>query len=390
MKVLYVATDQHVPGSTGGSVHVEEVACGLARCGHAVHVVARGEGAKDGEFQVHRGGTLISHPMFRWTAGRSVWTIIERLGIDVVLERYYNFAGEGVRSAHRSGVPAVLEVNSPVMDHPGSLKAWIDGALLFHPMRRLREEQCRKASALVTPLPAIIPETVPRRKVHQIHWGANVERFRPELAPKGSAAELPFPPDARVVVFSGSFRPWHGADVLVRAGARVLESHRGEKAFFLFLGDGRSYKDVAREVRRLGVESRCHLAGSVPYAEMPFYLARCHIGVAPYQPSRHGQLQLGFYWSPLKIFEYMASGLPVITLDIDPLREIIRSGREGFLFDERDERGLADAITELVASPGLAAEMGRSARERVVSHYSWQIHCKKLEQVLLEVTNRSD
>jgi glycosyltransferase involved in cell wall biosynthesis len=46
---------------------------------------------------------------------------------------------------------------------------------------------------------------------------------------------------------------------------------------------------------------------------------------------------------------------------------------------------LANAITELVRSPGRAAEMGRSARGRVVAHYSWQVHCKKLEQVLLEV-----
>jgi glycosyltransferase involved in cell wall biosynthesis len=130
------------------------------------------------------------------------------------------------------------------------------------------------------------------------------------------------------------------------------------------------------------------MVGAVPYGEMPRYLARCHVGVAPYQPSRHGQLQLGFYWSPLKIFEYMASGIPVITLDIDPLRDIVRRGREGLLFDEKDEEGLADAITELVRSPDRAAEMGRSGRGRVVAHYSWQVHCKKLERVFLEVTNK--
>jgi glycosyltransferase involved in cell wall biosynthesis len=325
--------------------------------------------------------------MFRWTAERTVRELIDRLQIDVVLERYYNFAGEGVRAAHRRGIPAVLEVNSPVMDHPGSLKAWIDGAVIFRPMKRLRDEQCRKVSALVTPLPAIVPDTVPREKVHQIHWGANVELFRPGLTPTGAAAEVPIPPDARVVIFSGSFRLWHGADALVRAGARVLASRDGDKAFFLFIGSGPSHDDVAREVSRLGMESRCHLTGAVPYCDMPLYLSRGHIGVAPYQPSRHGQLQLGFYWSPLKMFEYMASGLPVITLDIDPLRDIIRRGREGLLFHERDERGLADAIAELVRSPERAEEMGRSARERVVNDYSWQVHCEKLERVLLDVMN---
>jgi glycosyltransferase involved in cell wall biosynthesis len=388
VKILYVATDQTVPGSTGGSVHVEEVALGLSRLGHEVHIVAQGEGGGEEALRVYPGETLLPHRIFRWSAERSIQSLIGRLGIEVVLERYYNFAGEGVRAAHHQGIPAVLEVNSPVMDHPGSLKAWIDRLVLFRPMRRLREEQCRKASALVTPLPAIIPESVPKEKVHPIHWGANVERFRPGLTPTGAARAVPFPSDARVVVFSGSFRPWHGAEVLVRAGARVLESPGGDKTVFMFIGSGPSHGEVVNEVRRLGLEARCFMVGAVPYGEMPHYLARCHVGVAPYQPSRHGQLKLGFYWSPLKIFEYMATGIPVITLDIDPLRDIVRQRREGLLFDERDEEGLADAITELVRSPDRAAELGRSARARVVAHYSWQVHCKKLEQVLLKVTKK--
>ena len=82
------------------------------------------------------------------------------------------------------------------------------------------------------------------------------------------------------------------------------------------------------------------------------------------------------------------SGLPVVTLDIDPLREIVREGREGLLFEERDEAALADALTELVASPERADEMGLAARERVVTHYSWQVHCEKLEAVLRGLLSR--
>jgi glycosyltransferase involved in cell wall biosynthesis len=386
VKLLYVATDQQVPGSTGGSVHVVEVANGLASRGHEVHVVAQpGEktsGSSSNRFQLHPSQTLVPHRMFRWTAEKQIGTLIDRLGVDAVLERYYNFGGEGVRAAYRRGVPVLLEVNAPVIDHPGSLKAWLDRLLFFRPMQRLREEQCRKAAALVTPLPAILPPTVPSDKVHPIHWGANVEHFRPGLLPSGLAAELPIPPHVRVVVFSGSFRRWHGADVLVKAAARLITKRKERDLLFLFLGSGPGLVEVRREVNRCGIGAYVHLTGAVPYHQMPLHLARCHIGVAPYQPSRHGQLQLGFYWSPLKIFEYMACGLPVVTLDVHPLREIVRPGQEGLLVQEGDENSLADAIAELVASPERAAEMGRSARERVVSHYSWQVHCEKLEKVL--------
>jgi glycosyltransferase involved in cell wall biosynthesis len=365
---------------------VEEVAGGLARRGHEVHLVAR-PGSDEGRlgeegFQLHAARPMVNHRMFRWTAQRSIGHLMDRLGIDVLLERYYNFGGEGVRAAHQRGVPSVLEVNTPVMDHPGSIKAWIDKLVVFRPMRRLREEQCRKAAALITPLPSIVPTTVPKEKVHQIHWGANVDLFRPGLVPSGPAAHLPIPPDARVVVFSSSFRPWHGADLLVRAAALMLRDRSRQDLFFLFLGSGPGYAEVVREVDRLGMGSHVHLTGAVPYRWMPHCLARCQIGVAPYVPSRHGQLRLGFYWSPLKIFEYMASGLPVVTLDIPPLNEIVRSGREGLLIREGDEKGLASAIEELAGSPARAAEMGRAARERVVSRYSWRVHCEELEGVL--------
>ncbi len=387
MKLLYVVSDQVLPGSTGGSVHVEEVARGLSERRHEVHVVAK---AGPGEIglpagRLHPARPLLPHRFFRWTAERSVGEWIDRLGVEVVLERYHNFGGEGVRAAARRGIPSVLEVNSPILDHPGSLKSLLDGALVVRPLRRAREALCRQAAALVTPLPAIIPPSVPREKVFQIHWGANVERFRPDVPIEGGAARLALPPDSRVVVFSGSFRRWHGARVLVQAAARVLADEVGKSAFFLFLGEGPELPKVAREVERLGLTPRVHLAGAVPYREMPAYLARAQVGVAPFEPARHRQLQLGFYWSPLKIFEYMASGLPVVTLDVDPLNQIVRPGREGLLVAEGDVPGLSRAILELVASPERASAMGRAGREQVVAQYSWQVHCEKLERVLEQV-----
>jgi glycosyltransferase involved in cell wall biosynthesis len=336
-------------------------------------------------FDFHPGRPWFAHRAFRWSAEKGVSDLIERLGVDVVLERYYNFAGEGVRAAHRHGIPSILEVNSPVVDHPGSLKSFLDRYVFLHFMERLRDRQCELAAALVTPLPAIVPASVPRSKVHRIHWGANVDAFRPGMAPTGAAAALPIPERARVIVFSSSFRPWHGSELLLDAASRVLQDPEARDACFLFVGDGPSLSGAKKRARRAGIDSRIVFTGAVPYAEMPSYLARAHVGVAPYQPSLHGQLQLGFYWSPLKIFEYMASGLPVVTLDIEPLSEIVRSGEEGLLFKKGDVEGLAAALRELVRDPERAATMGASARERVVSQYSWAVHCEKLEKVFEQV-----
>ena len=85
---------------------------------------------------------------------------------------FYNFAGEGVRAAHARAIPSILEVNAPLKDHDGSLKALLDRLLIFRPMERLREEQCRKASAIVTPLESILPDDVPREKIHRVFLGS--------------------------------------------------------------------------------------------------------------------------------------------------------------------------------------------------------------------------
>ena len=80
------------------------------------------------------------------------------------MERYYNFGGEGMVAAHRTDALAVLEVNAPVVDHPGSTKRLLDRALLAEPMRRWREWQCRAADLIVTPSAAIVPDFVGKER----------------------------------------------------------------------------------------------------------------------------------------------------------------------------------------------------------------------------------
>ncbi|PYQ21124.1 MAG: glycosyltransferase WbuB, partial [Acidobacteria bacterium] len=90
----------------------------------------------------------------------------------------------------------------------------------------------------------------------------------------------------------------------------------------------------------------------------------------------------GFYWSPLKIFEYMASGLPTVTIPVPPLGEIVRPEQEGLHFREGDPADLARALERLADDPLLRGRLGRQARARVVENYSWARHCEQLEQVL--------
>jgi glycosyltransferase involved in cell wall biosynthesis len=374
VRILYVASDQVVPGRTGGSVHVLEVARGLAARGHEVHAIVQAQdGApaheeRDG-VTWHRIRWWPRHRLFRFRARARVEALAEETRPQVVMERYYNFGGEGIRTAALRGLPSLLEVNSPVVDHPGSVKAALDRLALVRPLRRYRESLCRQATALVAPLPAIVPEFA-RARTHEVTWGANVEAFHPGRRSAHVRRELGVPEGAVVVLFSGSFRPWHGVHVLEDA-ARRLESD--PRIFFLLVGGGADGPATGYRGRRLG---------AVPYERMPEIVASADIGVAPYDTARLRQLRLGFYWSPLKVFEYMASGLPTVTVAIPPLSGIVREGEEGLHFRETDAGDLAGVLTRLADDAALRARLGAQARDRVVERYSWARHCEQLEAVL--------
>lgn len=373
MKILYSAIDQVVPGTRGGSVHVTAVAEGLAALGHDVHVmVTQGSGPfPEGPINWMALPPPFGANQLRWARSGSVWHIARGLRPDVIIERYYNFGGEAIRHARRLEALAVLEVNAPVIDHPGSTKALLDRALVVRPMQRWREQLVAAADVIVTPSAAILPPATPAEKILEVEWGADTDRFHP-----GASGPLPFePPTGTVAVFAGAFRNWHGAIHLARAIRRLRERGRRDIGA-LFIGDGPELPAVRSESQ--GLENVV-FAGALPHDRMPAALASAHIGVAPFDMAAHKPLSLGFYWSPLKMFEYMAAGLPVVAPGVARIPQLVEHGREGLLYDPADPNALA-ATLEQLADATLRAQLGAAARERAVRQYSWRAHCEALER----------
>jgi len=374
MKILYVASDQTIPGTTGGSIHVAAVAEGLARLKHDVYAAV----TPGGEFPDGRVHWVALPPPagrkeLRWANTRALRRLARELRPDVVIERYYNFGGEGIAAARAVGAISVLEVNAPVIDYLGSAKRLFDRALILQPMRRWREQICRRSDLIVTPQAAILPPDTPRSKILEIEWGADTDRFRP-----GATGTVPFArPADTVVVFAGAFRNWHGTIHIVTA-LRELRARGRRDIGAVFIGDGPELPRVREAADGLdGVI----FAGALPHTQLPACLSACDIGVAPFDPDTHPSLSLGFYWSPLKIFEYMAAGLPVVAPAIDRIPGLVGHNREGLLYDSAIPTGLPHAF-EALADAELRNRLGRAARERAVRDYSWSSHCLALDAAI--------
>jgi glycosyltransferase involved in cell wall biosynthesis len=383
VRILYSAIDQTVPGTFGGAVHVQSVAEGLAALGHEVHALtAKGapEWPRDG-VHWHDVEAPGGRPQFRLLAARDVTRVARAVEPDIVVERYHNFGGEGMLAARATGARYVLEVNAPIVDYPGSPKARVDRALVVQPMRRWRDRQVRAADLIVSPSTAILPPWVPASRVLEVEWGADTARFRPDAAGqlawhRGSTG--------MTAIFAGAFRPWHGAVQLVEA-IRLLRARGVADVRAVLVGDGPERAAAQEAARGLG---EVVFTGALAHARMPAALAAADVGVAPFDVARHPPLQLGFYWSPLKVFEYMASGLPVVAPALPRLRSLVADGVEGVLYEPATPAALAGALASL-RDPGRRAQLGAAARLRAERDYSWLAHCARLDAAFRALVART-
>ncbi|MFE5334267.1 glycosyltransferase, partial [Isoptericola sp. NPDC056573] len=167
------------------------------------------------------------------------------------------------------------------------------------------------------------------------------------------------------VLFVGTLKPWHGLDVLIDAFAGVRS--RVSEARLLLVGDGPEREAVLARADALGVGDAVEHAGAVPPSDVPPLLLRADVAVAPYPPLD------GFYFSPLKVYEYLAAGLPVVASAVGELSEALEHGAAGVLVPPGDAVALADALVALARDDDRRAALGARAREVAVERHDWSV-----------------
>lgn len=187
-------------------------------------------------------------------------------------------------------------------------------------------------------------------------------RFRPDaIAQEERAllrAQLGIRPTDKVVVYLGLLAPYQGTDMLLQAAAEVLADV--PDAFFLIMGfpGNERYRVLAE---RLGIAHRVSLPGQIPYLDAHRYLALGDIAVAPKLSETEGNQ---------KIFNYLATGLPVVAFDTPASREIL--GDHADYAARGDIHSLAERLVALLDNPTEARRIGLAGRIHALQNFSWE------------------
>jgi glycosyltransferase involved in cell wall biosynthesis len=188
--------------------------------------------------------------------------------------------------------------------------------------------------------------------------------------------------DSPVVGFLGGFQPWHGIEILVESLAEVVRKCPGVR--LLLIGDGRARPSIERKIDECNLRSKVVITGLVPPEEAPKYLAAVDVAALPY-PAFETEL----WFSPLKLYEYMASGKAIVASRAGQIAEVLVDGTNGLLVEPGDRSALSAAIVRLLENPEERYRLGQNARRQAVEQHSWDRYIQRLEQVYASVLEPS-
>jgi len=202
-----------------------------------------------------------------------------------------------------------------------------------------------------------------RGRIRVEHDGYDPMLIGPDQPSDRAKEVIGLRPDRPLIVYTGRVTTGKGARMLVEAAAKVPHAQ------FLLVG-----KVYERDLLELGGRAgNVTFIGFVPPAAVGRYLAAADVLVMPTHPS----LPYARYSSPLKLFEYMAAGRPVVCSDLPALREVVSDGRNALLFPAGDVASLVKAISRLVEDPALAMLIADQAQRDVV-RFAWDARAERI------------
>lgn len=386
MKILY---HHRTKAADGQLVHITELTAALTALGHEVIMVGP-DGAANRKMDAGSGSRAgLRNRLPGWLyellelgyAMLALWRLLLawwQHRPDALYERYNLFCPAGVWLKKLTGLPMALEVNAPLFaerrDHGGLSLGWL---------AQWSERVTWRNADISLPVTgvladAMVAEGVPRERIAVIPNGVGGAFWDGSI--DGTAIRRTYGLEGKLVLgFTGFVRPWHGMDRAVRL---LASGDLPDNAHLLVVGDGPALPDLRVLAEQLGVGGQVTFTGVKQRAEMPALVAAFDIALQPYAVG---------YASPLKLFEYLGMGCPVVAPRQPNICEVLTDGEDAILFDPADENSFGRAIVRLATDDGLRAAIGKAGRKTLETrNLSWHRNAERVAALLGEVCARTN
>lgn len=180
--------------------------------------------------------------------------------------------------------------------------------------------------------------------------------------------------DEVAIGYAGAFSPDEGLSFLLKAFKNLLERHKNIKLVFIGGRNAPGTDDIPEFARQLGISERVIFVPTQPYEAMPGYLSALDIACSPKIDRPMNQAA-----DPIRVYEYMSVGLPVVATAMGETRYVIEDGVDGFLVKPGDENDLEKALEYVIQNLDSLPELRKKAREKVIGNYTQEVIIKKLE-----------
>jgi glycosyltransferase involved in cell wall biosynthesis len=397
MKILYLCSDAGIPvlGRKGASVHVREMAAAFHRAGHHVILAAQLLNKSPWESPAQTAASVLqlrpAAPTLAAVAAMKLFT--GKLGVpnslagelrrilhnqevedellrrfdhappDFIYERASLFSVAGVGVARKLGVPLLLELNAPLATEQSTYRGNGLGELAAQAERwTLTQADAVLAVSSLLRDHAVSLGAEPAR-VQVVPNGVNSELFKPGAADRQLRQRLGLA-DGPVLGFVGGLRPWHGVEVLPDLLERLAPRH--PRLQLLIVGEGPLRPELERRLNQRNLSGRVVFTGALAHEQVGDVIRLFEVALAPYPALDHA-----FYFSPLKVFEYMACGVGVVAARCGQIAELVRDGETGLLYPAGDFEALAQACDRMLGEPKLRHLLGERAADFVRTHFTW-------------------
>ena len=403
MRILYLA-DIRFPLERANGIQSAETCHALAERGHDVTMVVRPDThvpPRDPyEFyglsrlpQLRIEVAPITGPAAARRAGYLTFTIGRAAGRsrqDLIVTRDLGLASLLMRLPSAMRAPLVYEAHTIAADAAAARPQLLTGSEAASPAKLQRlakrdERVWRHADGYVTITEGLRRELMarfgPRERIAVVPDGvrtANVQSPIPDPPAPTPDPRAPSPdPRPFTIGYAGHLYPWKGVDLIVEAVA-ALKDARG-----LIVGGHEQEPDLARVkglAEQLDCASRITFTGLIPPVAVAARLREADVLVLPNPASAIST----DFTSPLKLFEYMAAGRPIVASDLPAFREVLRSEENALLVEPGNPPALVAAIQRLEGDPALGARLAARAFEDVRA-FTWARRAERLEALFLEV-----